>query len=61
MAEIRGKRNMRASRLKYLGLALLLLATLALAGCDGNVGVGLSVGVPIGDHGYMTIGGGRWY
>jgi predicted small secreted protein len=42
-------------------LVLLLAAVcLQLAGCSGNVGVGLSVGVPIGDHGYMSVGGGRW-
>ena len=41
-------------------VALLALACLSLAGCSGNVGVGLSVGVPIGDHGYMSVGGGRW-
>ena len=40
-------------------VSLLALVCLALAGCSGNVGVGLSVGVPIGDHGYMSIG--SWY
>ena len=41
---------------------LLLVATcLQLAGCSGNVGVGISVGVPIGDHGHISVGGGRWY
>jgi len=41
---------------------LLLAATcLQLAGCSGNVGVGISVGVPIGDHGHIRVGGGRWY
>lgn len=38
----------------------LLLLCLLLAGCSGNIGVGVNVGVPIGDHGYMSIGGGRW-
>ena len=42
-------------------LALLVCACLALTACSGNVGVGMSVGVPIGDHGYMSIGGNRWY
>lgn len=41
-------------------LAGLLLATLSLAGCSGNVGIGMSVGVPIGNHGYMSVGGSRW-
>jgi hypothetical protein len=40
---------------------LLCTCCLALAGCDANVGVGLSVGVPIGNNGYISIGGGRWY
>jgi len=47
--------------LRRLLITLLALACLSLAGCSGNVGVGLSVGVPIGDHGYMSIGGNRWY
>lgn len=38
----------------------LLMTALTLAGCSGNVGVGLSVGVPIGNHGYMSVGGNRW-
>lgn len=43
-------------------LILLLAAVcLQLAGCSGNVGVGLSVGVPIGDHGYISVGGTRWH
>jgi len=42
----------------YVGV---LLSTLLLASCEGNVGIGLSVGVPIGDHGYMTVGGTRWH
>lgn len=39
---------------------LLLLSVLSLGGCSGSVGVGLSVGVPVGDHGYISVGGGRW-
>ncbi|MCI0516576.1 MAG: hypothetical protein L0Y45_01960 [Woeseiaceae bacterium] len=39
----------------------LLMSCLLLGGCSGNVGVGLSVGVPIGSHGYMSVGGSRWY
>jgi len=38
-----------------------MTATLSLSGCSGNVGVGLSVGVPIGNHGYMSVGTSRWY
>lgn len=38
-----------------------LLGTLALLGsCSGNVGIGMSVGVPVGNHGYVSVGGGRW-
>ncbi len=49
-------------RLKPLLVAALLLSYLSLSACNGNVGVGLSVGVPIGDHGYISIGSGRrWH
>ena len=42
--------------------AILLLAVvcLMLAGCSGNVGVGMSVGVPVGNHGHISVGGHRW-
>ena len=46
--------------IKRILVLLLAVICLQLAGCSGNVGVGLSVGVPIGDHGYMSVGGGRW-
>lgn len=46
---------------RFLALALLAVACLALTGCDANVGIGLNVGIPIGDHGYMSVGTGRWY
>lgn len=46
---------------RIIALATVLMMTLSLAGCDGNVGVGLSVGVPIGNHGYMSVGGTRWH
>lgn len=39
---------------------LLSLCCLMLAGCDGNVGVGMSVGVPVGSNGYVSLGGHRW-
>jgi predicted small secreted protein len=38
----------------------LLACCLVLAGCSGNVGVGVSVGVPVGNHGYVSVGGTRW-
>ena len=36
-------------------------ACLMLGGCSGNVGVGMSVGVPVGNHGFISVGGHRWY
>ena len=45
-------------------VAVILLVVglpLALTGCSGNVGVGVNVGVPIGSHGYMSVGTSRWY
>jgi predicted small secreted protein len=43
-------------------LFLFVLAGSALvAGCSGNVGIGLDVGIPIGDHGYMSVGTSRWH
>jgi len=49
------------STYRTLAISLLFGASLLLGGCSGNVGVGLSVGVPIGNHGYMSVGGSRWY
>ena len=48
----------RISRLA--AAASLVIATLTLSGCAGNVGVGVSVGVPVGNHGYMSVGASRW-
>jgi hypothetical protein len=45
---------------KRIGIILLSACCLLLAGCSGNVGVGMSVGVPVGDHGYISLGGHRW-
>ena len=52
---------MNRRTVKRMALAALVIVTLALAGCSGNVGVGMSVGVPVGNHGYISVGGGRWY
>ena len=41
--------------------AALTAATLALGGCSTRMGVGMSVGVPVGNHGYMSIGSRRWF
>ena len=48
---------------KRILFATVLASSLLLAGCSSNIGVGMSVGVPIGDHGYISLGGGsnRWY
>jgi predicted small secreted protein len=45
---------------RTVAVIAVLLTSLSLAGCDGNVGVGVSVGVPVGNHGYMSVGGTRW-
>lgn len=52
---------MRKSIRSLAIVLFVLISTLALGGCSGNVGVGLSVGVPIGNHGYMSVGTSRWY
>jgi len=48
---------------RSLGLATLWLRSLLLTGCSAIVGVGLSVGIPVGDPGYIKIGSSsnRWY
>ena len=45
---------------RRLMILLLSLCCLMLAGCNANVGVGMSVGVPVGNHGYISMGGHRW-
>ena len=52
---------MKGKAIRIAGLVALLASMLALAGCEGNVGVGLSIGVPVGSHGYVSVGGSRWY
>jgi len=47
--------------LRKLLFTLLLLSCLTLSSCNTNLGVGMSVGVPIGDHAHMSIGGGSWF
>jgi hypothetical protein len=46
---------------KKLLLISMLGSSLLLASCSGNVGIGLNVGIPIGNHGYMSVGSSRWY
>lgn len=57
---IGGPLNMRKI-IKKSVLGLIIGSALVLGGCSGNVGVGLNVGVPIGNHGYMSLGTNRWY
>lgn len=45
--------------IRALAFSSLTLATLALTGCSANVGVGLSVGVPVGNHGHISVGTSR--
>ena len=45
---------------RLVAVLAVLLTSLSLASCNGNVGVGVSVGVPVGNHGYMSVGGTRW-
>ena len=47
--------------IRIAGVVTLVVSMLSLAGCSGNVGVGVSVGVPVGNYGYMSIGTSRWY
>jgi hypothetical protein len=49
------------NRTRKILLAALGFACLMLGGCNANVGVGMSVGVPIGNHGYMSVGTGSWF
>lgn len=48
---------MRKTFRRTMLVAVLVAGSL---GCTGSVGVGLSVGVPIGDHGYISVGTSRW-
>lgn len=58
---MRTQRNRRRAFTRKLSLVLLIAVTLLLGGCNANVGVGMSVGVPIGNNGYMSVGTGRWF
>ena len=46
--------------LRSILVLLLSLCCVMLAGCSGNVGVGMSVGVPVGSNGHVRVGGHRW-
>jgi hypothetical protein len=47
--------------IRIVARSVLVCLMLSMGGCSGNVGVGVSVGVPIGSHGYMSVGTSRWY
>jgi hypothetical protein len=47
--------------IRVVAAVALAVSMLSIAGCSGNVGVGVSVGVPVGNYGYMSIGTSRWY
>jgi hypothetical protein len=47
--------------MRRAGVLAVLATALSLGGCSGNVGIGMSVGVPIGNHGHISVGTGRWY
>lgn len=53
----------KSSAVRWLMLCLVLSACLLVGGCRPSVGVGMSVGVPVGDYGHISIGvgGGRWF
>lgn len=46
--------------LKPLTILLIVMVCLMLGGCNANVGVGMSVGVPVGSNGHMRVGGHTW-
>ena len=46
---------------RLAGLVALLISTLSLGGCVSRVGVGMNVGVPIGNQSYVSVGSGRWF
>lgn len=48
------------SALRRIAVVAVLACSTLVASCSGSVGVGVSVGVPIGNHGYMSVGTSRW-
>ena len=48
-------------RYRRLLVLPVLLAAISVSSCNANVGVGMSVGVPVGSHGYMSVGTSRWF
>jgi len=46
---------------KSVAITGLIISCLALYGCSSNIGVGLNVGIPVGNHGYISLGTSRWH
>ncbi len=55
-----GRTVMRRT-IRIAAVLALLVSMLSLAGCSGDVGVGVNVGVPVGNYSYMSISASRWY
>jgi hypothetical protein len=46
---------------RVAAMLAVVLSMLSVSGCGpGAVGVGMSVGVPVGTHGYMRVGASSW-
>jgi len=45
---------------RVAGMLVLVVSMLSVNGCGGPVGVGMSVGVPVGSHGFMSVGASSW-
>jgi hypothetical protein len=45
---------------RVAAMLMLVVSMLAVNGCGGPVGVGMSVGVPVGSHGFMSVGASSW-
>lgn len=46
---------------KLTAAVTLIFSCLTMYGCSSSIGVGLSVGVPIGNHGYISLGSNHWH
>lgn len=51
---------MRILKIGRTRIAILAVIAMFLGGCDANVGVGMSVGIPVGNHGHVSVGATRW-
>jgi hypothetical protein len=47
--------------IRIVAVLALVASTVTVAGCQGSVGVGLGVGVPVGARGRMTVGASQWF